>query len=150
MLKLGCCLKGMFLNPNSITNAFSYGFSWKPCPTSFKTSIAAPTIWNTSSLNNRVFSFVLFVSIRGFIFLSRVAHDLIGDGLHQGLGIGVSIISDSFAGSHIVIDRAGDTGTPAFVVAKFAFLEAKAGIRNSEALFDFQEILKLGGGHGFG
>src|SRR5882762_10514262 len=112
MLKLGCCLKGMFLNPNSITKAFSYGFSWKPCPTSFKTSIAAPTIWNTSSLNNKVFSFVLFVFISGYIFLSPVVHDVVGDGLHQSLGVGIPIIAGSFAASNIVIHRAGDAGTP--------------------------------------
>src|ERR1700741_59088 len=34
----------IFRSPNSTTNAFSYGFSVKPCPSVLRISIAQPTI----------------------------------------------------------------------------------------------------------
>src|SRR6476469_1551436 len=46
----------MFLRPNSTTNAFSYGFSISPCPSVLRTSMAQPTIWNTSALNSNLSS----------------------------------------------------------------------------------------------
>lgn len=48
--------KGMFLRPNSTTKAFSYGFSISPCPSVLRTSMAQPTIWNTSALNSNLSS----------------------------------------------------------------------------------------------
>ena len=41
------------INPNSTTSAFSYGFSNRPCPSSFSTVIAQPTTSNTSSLRSK-------------------------------------------------------------------------------------------------
>jgi hypothetical protein len=41
--------KRNFLRPNSTTKAFSYGFSISPWPSALSTSMAQPTIWNTSS-----------------------------------------------------------------------------------------------------
>src|SRR5882757_8659893 len=46
----------MFLRPNSTTKAFSYGFSISPCPSILRTSMAQPTIWNTSALNSNLSS----------------------------------------------------------------------------------------------
>src|SRR5436190_20982444 len=57
----------MFLRPNSTTKAFSYGFSISPCPSVLRTSMAQPTIWNTSPLNSNLSSSPdssRFVSIR--------------------------------------------------------------------------------------
>src|SRR5512140_3096093 len=57
----------MFLSPNSTTNPFSYGFSISPCPSVLRTSMAQPTIWNTSALNSNLSSSPgssQFVSIR--------------------------------------------------------------------------------------
>src|SRR5712691_963998 len=57
----------MFLRPNSTTKAFSYGFSISPCPSVLRTSMAQPTIWNTSALNSNLSSSPgssRFVSIR--------------------------------------------------------------------------------------
>src|SRR6266481_5096836 len=57
----------MFLRPNSTTKASSYGFSISPCPSVLRTSMAQPTIWNTSALNSNLSSSPgssRFVSIR--------------------------------------------------------------------------------------
>src|SRR5712671_4495848 len=62
----------MFLRPNSTTKAFSYGLSISPRPSVLRTSMAQPTIWNTSALNSnlssspgsfpiRVHSWLLFI-----------------------------------------------------------------------------------------
>src|SRR5437763_15112968 len=46
----------MFLRANSTTKAFSYGFSISPCPSALRTSMAQPTIWNTSARNSNLSS----------------------------------------------------------------------------------------------
>src|SRR5882757_3485404 len=69
----------MFLRPNSTTNAFSYGFSISPCPSVLRTSMAQPTIWNTSALNSNLSSSAgssQFVSIRVHSWLLLVRGDL--------------------------------------------------------------------------
>src|SRR5262245_44781313 len=48
--------KRNFFRPNSTTKAFSYGFSTSPWPRVLRTSIAQPTIWNTSALNSSLSS----------------------------------------------------------------------------------------------
>src|SRR4029077_19404368 len=69
----------MFLRPNSTTNAFSYGFSISPRPSALRTSMAQPTIWNTSALNSNLSSSPgssQFVSIRVHSWLLFVGGDL--------------------------------------------------------------------------
>src|SRR6478736_4721298 len=69
----------MFLRPNSTANAFSYGFSISPCPSVLRTSMAQPTIWNTSDLNSNLSSSPgssQFVSIRVHSWLLLIRRNL--------------------------------------------------------------------------
>jgi hypothetical protein len=56
----GCGCTGIPFIPNSTTKAFSYGFSSRPCPSSFRTSRAHPTTSYASSLriNSRRFELI--------------------------------------------------------------------------------------------
>src|SRR5438094_1498139 len=54
----GCWRNGILRKPNSTTNAFSYGFSISPLPRVLRTSIAEPTIGNTSCLSSSLSSLV--------------------------------------------------------------------------------------------
>src|SRR5438445_8833960 len=76
------------------------------------------------------------------IFISlQLRQDLFRDGLNGGLGLWV--IAGCYRRSCLRRHSTLDTRTPLSIVAQFAFLEAVPGIRDTEALFDFQQVLEL-------
>src|SRR5688572_24582279 len=71
--------------------------------------------------------------------LFQLRHDLVSDGLNRRFRIAV-VRSRRFRFRR---NRTCHARTPLVVVAKFAFLKAVARIRDTEALLDLQQILKL-------
>src|SRR5438309_12077858 len=74
--------------------AFSYIFSWRPCPTSLSTSKAQPRIFAVSSLSKRftfsacVRSGCLSVSIRVHRWLTSLFHQRVLQTVHERLQAG--------------------------------------------------------------